>query len=68
MISQYVIFSIKRKCNKKYARCVFVRMGGLMPCQIVIDSLRQIHGKSILVDCGRGTQVADKEKGWSFKP
>jgi ribonuclease Z len=26
------------------------------------------NGKSILIDCGEGTQVAMKEKGWSPKP
>ena len=26
------------------------------------------NGSSLLVDCGEGTQVAIKEKGWSFKP
>ena len=26
------------------------------------------NGSSLLVDCGEGTQIAIKEKGWSFKP
>lgn len=26
------------------------------------------NGSSLLIDCGEGTQVAVKEKGWSFKP
>ena len=26
------------------------------------------NGSNILIDCGEGTQVALKEKGWSFKP
>ena len=26
------------------------------------------NGSSLLIDCGEGTQVAIKEKGWSFKP
>lgn len=26
------------------------------------------NGSSILIDCGEGTQIAIKEKGWSFKP
>lgn len=25
-------------------------------------------GSSLLIDCGEGTQIAIKEKGWSFKP
>lgn len=26
------------------------------------------NGSSLLIDCGEGTQIAIKEKGWSFKP
>ena len=26
------------------------------------------NGSSVLIDCGEGTQIAIKEKGWSFKP
>ncbi len=26
------------------------------------------NGSSLMIDCGEGTQVAIKEKGWSFKP
>jgi len=26
------------------------------------------NGSSLLIDCGEGTQIALKEKGWSFKP
>ena len=27
-----------------------------------------IQWSSLLIDCGEGTQIAVKEKGWSFKP
>lgn len=27
-----------------------------------------VNGSSLLIDCGEGTQIAIKEKGWSFKP
>jgi len=30
--------------------------------------MARYNGSSILIDCGEGTQVAIKEKGWSFKP
>ena len=28
----------------------------------------RFSGSSLLIDCGEGTQIAIKEKGWSFKP
>ena len=30
--------------------------------------MTRYNGSSLLIDCGEGTQVAIKEKGWSFKP
>ena len=30
--------------------------------------MTRFNGSSLLIDCGEGTQVAIKEKGWSFKP
>ena len=30
--------------------------------------MARFGGSSILIDCGEGTQVAVREKGWSFKP
>ncbi len=36
---------------------------------IVLTALMtRYNGHSLLIDCGEGTQVAVKEKGWSFKP
>lgn len=31
-------------------------------------SWARYNGKSIMIDCGEGTQIAMKEKGWSPKP
>ena len=44
--------------------------GGMMPLPYRwLTSLMARHnGKSILIDCGEGTQIAMKEKGWSPKP
>lgn len=28
----------------------------------------RFNGSSLLIDCGEGTQIAIKEKGWTFKP
>ena len=30
--------------------------------------MTRYNGSSLMIDCGEGTQVAIKEKGWSFKP
>lgn len=44
--------------------------GGMMPLPYrwLTSMLLRYNGSSILVDCGEGTQVALKEKGWSPKP
>ena len=30
--------------------------------------MMRYNGSTILIDCGEGTQIAIKEKGWSFNP
>ena len=30
--------------------------------------MTRYNGSNLMIDCGEGTQVAVKEKGWSFKP
>ena len=44
--------------------------GGMMPLPYrwLTSLLTRFNGSSLLVDCGEGTQIAIKEKGWSFKP
>ena len=44
--------------------------GGMMPLpyRYLTAMMARYNGKSILIDCGEGTQIAVKEKGWSFKP
>lgn len=44
--------------------------GGMMPLPYrkLTSLMGRYNGKSILIDCGEGTQVGIKEKGWSFKP
>ena len=44
--------------------------GGMMPLPYrkLTSLMARYNGNSILIDCGEGTQVAIKEKGWSFKP
>lgn len=44
--------------------------GGMMPLpkRWLTSLMVRYNGKNILIDCGEGTQVAMKEKGWSPKP
>lgn len=44
--------------------------GGMMPLPYrwLTALMTRYKGSSLLIDCGEGTQIAIKEKGWSFKP
>lgn len=44
--------------------------GGMMPLPYrwLTALMLRYNGSSLLIDCGEGTQIAIKEKGWSFKP
>ncbi len=44
--------------------------GGMMPLpnRWLTAMMTRYNGSSLLVDCGEGTQIAIKNKGWSFKP
>lgn len=44
--------------------------GGMMPLPYrwLTALMVRYNGSSLLIDCGEGTQIAVKEKGWSFKP
>lgn len=44
--------------------------GGMMPLPYrwLTSLMTRYNGSSLLIDCGEGTQIAIKEKGWSFKP
>lgn len=43
--------------------------GGMMPLprRWLTALMIRYNGSSLMIDCGEGTQVAIKEKGWSFK-
>lgn len=47
-----------------------VGTGGMMPLprRWLTALMTRYNGSSLLIDCGEGTQIAIKEKGWSFKP
>ena len=42
--------------------------GGMMPLpkRRLTALMMRLNGKGLLIDCGEGTQVAVREKGWSF--
>lgn len=44
--------------------------GGMMPLPYrwLTSLMVRYNGSSLLIDCGEGTQIAVKERGWSFKP
>lgn len=44
--------------------------GGMMPLprRWLTSLMTRYNGSSLMIDCGEGTQIAVKEKGWSFKP
>ena len=39
-----------------------------LPGRWLTSLLLRYNGSSMLIDCGEGTQIAIKEKGWSFHP
>ena len=39
-----------------------------LPYRKLTSLMARYNGSSILIDCGEGTQIAMKEKGWSPKP
>ena len=39
-----------------------------LPYRWLTALMVRYNGSSLLIDCGEGTQIAIKEKGWSFKP
>ena len=44
--------------------------GGMMPLPYrwLTSLMLRYNGSSLLIDCGEGTQIAIREKGWIFKP
>ncbi|MDO5424748.1 MAG: ribonuclease Z [Eubacteriales bacterium] len=44
--------------------------GGMMPLprRWLTALMCRYNGSNLLIDCGEGTQIAIKEKGWGFKP
>lgn len=44
--------------------------GGMMPLpyRFLTSLMLRYEGSQLLIDCGEGTQIALKKRGWSFKP
>ena len=44
--------------------------GGMMPLpgRWLTSLMTRYNGSNLLIDCGEGTQIAIKEKGWTIKP
>lgn len=44
--------------------------GGMqpLPYRWLTSMMARCDGSNLLIDCGEGTQIALKEKGWSPKP
>ena len=44
--------------------------GGMMPLpgRYLTSLMTRLNGSSLLIDCGEGTQVSIREKGWSVNP
>lgn len=44
--------------------------GGMMPLPYrwLTSLMLRYNGSSLLIDCGEGTQIAIRKKGWTFKP
>lgn len=39
-----------------------------LPYRWLTSLMVRFEGSQLMIDCGEGTQIAAKEKGWSFKP
>ena len=39
-----------------------------LPYRWLTSLMLRYNGSSLLIDCGEGTQIAIREKGWTFKP
>lgn len=61
-------FSLEKR--KNMLDICLLGSGGMMPLphRFLTSLMARFHGSNLLIDCGEGTQVAIKEKGWSFKP
>ena len=59
-----------RNRGKRMIDVCLLGTGGMMPLpyRYLTSMMARYNGKSILIDCGEGTQIAMKEKGWSPKP
>ena len=59
-----------RKGSERMLDVCLLGTGGMMPLpkRWLTSLMTRYNGSSLLIDCGEGTQIAIKEKGWTFKP
>ena len=60
----------KRRNEENMLDVCLLGTSGMMPLprRWLTSLMCRYNGSNILIDCGEGTQVAVKQKGWSFKP
>ena len=63
-------FATEQEKRKNMLDVCLLGCGGMMPLprRWLTALMTRYNGSSLMIDCGEGTQVAIKEKGWSFKP
>ena len=70
--SMNTIRQIYRLCRNEEDMLDVCLLGtsGMMPLpkRALTALMTRYNGSSLLIDCGEGTQVAIKKRGWSFKP
>ena len=62
--------SIELEKEKSMLDVCLLGTAGMMPLphRWLTAALMRYNGSNLLIDCGEGTQIAIKEKGWTFKP
>ena len=61
---------LDKMTEEDYVRCLFAgnRGNDAAPPRFLTSLMMRYNGSNLMIDCGEGTQVAVKAKGWSFKP
>ena len=62
--------AVKARLRGRMLDVCLLGTGGMMPLPYrwLTSLMMRYNGKSILIDCGEGTQIAMREKGWSPNP
>lgn len=62
--------AVKARLRGRMLDVCLLGTGGMMPLPYrwLTSLMMRYNGKSILIDCGEGTQIAMRQKGWSPNP